>query len=283
LLKMHRTIVENVIHPSVPSGKMGRNKAGSTPEFIKHATTASQSRARLNATLVQRRRIGYRRHALKCRKGRRKKAPAAKAVSRRRPYGLYSVLELKPPATVKEANAAYKRLALQFHPDRARPNETAQAKAAKTVRMQLLNQAKEVLGDEKSKAAYDKTLCGDGDRPRRLPSASAVAAWRASQSINNRAEDAAVAVWRIRPPPPIKKLQQALGSAPREKPEFGFAVHYPERIDGRWCYRVGRWTRTLGRRRIAVIERSKATLAEFPRLRGVLAAVREEWLVGVAA
>ncbi len=64
----------------------------------------------------------------------------------------YRLLGLTPQATVQEIKRAYRRLARRYHPDANPPERKEWAEA----RMRLLNEAYEVLGRPKSRAAYDQ-------------------------------------------------------------------------------------------------------------------------------
>ncbi|KAI8939794.1 hypothetical protein NX059_003533 [Plenodomus lindquistii] len=64
----------------------------------------------------------------------------------------YAVLDIAPTATPKEIKRAYQRLSMEWHPDKNEGSQEA------TVKMQVINAAWEVLGDEAQKREYDKTL-----------------------------------------------------------------------------------------------------------------------------
>jgi DnaJ domain len=88
--------------------------------------------------------------------------------------GLYDVLGVAPSVTADELKTAYRELARQHHPDRAR---TYMQKIAATRRMQAINAAYAVLRDPERRAAYDaeqlglfekwvrRTTEGDGSAP----------------------------------------------------------------------------------------------------------------------
>jgi len=78
---------------------------------------------------------------------------AAHPLPRRDKLDLYEVLQVSPKAEAEVIEAAYKRLALKYHPDR---NPALQANA----RMQELNAAYAVLGDDQQRANYDRSLLG---------------------------------------------------------------------------------------------------------------------------
>ncbi len=80
-------------------------------------------------------------------------ADAAQPVPRHDKLDLYEVLQVSPKAEAEVIEAAYKRLALKYHPDR---NPGLQANA----RMQELNAAYAVLGDDQHRANYDRSLLG---------------------------------------------------------------------------------------------------------------------------
>ncbi|PIZ52063.1 hypothetical protein COY27_01770 [Candidatus Woesearchaeota archaeon CG_4_10_14_0_2_um_filter_33_13] len=61
----------------------------------------------------------------------------------------YTTLEVDPSATHAEIKSAYRRLALQYHPDRDPNNPQSEAILIE------LNEAYEVLGDDRKKTVYD--------------------------------------------------------------------------------------------------------------------------------
>jgi DnaJ family protein A protein 5 len=65
----------------------------------------------------------------------------------------YKSLEVGVEATLTEVKQAYRRLALEVHPDRQAPAERAKAERL----MQQLNEAYAVLGDARQRAIYDRT------------------------------------------------------------------------------------------------------------------------------
>lgn len=75
-------------------------------------------------------------------------------VSKRKPFGLYSVLGLEVGATKAQITKQYRQLALEFHPDR-NSQGTPQSRSNSTKKMQQLTAAYEVLSDPVSRSAYD--------------------------------------------------------------------------------------------------------------------------------
>ena len=67
----------------------------------------------------------------------------------------YKVLQVDPEADPEIIQAAYRRLAQKFHPDRAGGSGTPEGQEAAR-RMVAINAAWEVLGDERRRAAYDR-------------------------------------------------------------------------------------------------------------------------------
>src|SRR5687767_10457447 len=65
---------------------------------------------------------------------------------------LYEVLQVSPKAEPEVIQAAYRRLALKYHPDPNRHSPTP------LERMTELNRAYEVLSDPSRRAAYDRTI-----------------------------------------------------------------------------------------------------------------------------
>ena len=66
----------------------------------------------------------------------------------------YVVLGLDKKATTKDVKKAYRKLALQYHPDKAKGDEKAKDKSEKI--FIKVSEAYAVLGDEKTKGIYDK-------------------------------------------------------------------------------------------------------------------------------
>ncbi len=62
----------------------------------------------------------------------------------------YSVLGVAKNASQKDIKSAFRKLAKKFHPDQNRDDSSAQAKFAE------INQAYEIVGDEKRRAAFDR-------------------------------------------------------------------------------------------------------------------------------
>jgi len=76
---------------------------------------------------------------------------------------LYRILQVDPAAEPEVVEAAYRRLALKYHPDVNRAPEAAN-------RMKDLNMAYEVLGDEARRAEYDRVrVAARGQPVRRSP------------------------------------------------------------------------------------------------------------------
>ena len=72
----------------------------------------------------------------------------------RAPLDYYSVLEIGPSAGTVEVNAAFRRLAWRYHPDR---NPAPGA----TLQFQDINQAHQVLSDPERRAEYERRRdCG---------------------------------------------------------------------------------------------------------------------------
>ena len=77
------------------------------------------------------------------------------APTRRKKFGLYSVLEVEPDAKPEEIKREYRKLALKYHPDKC-AGATSQARSIQTKRFQLVNAAYEVLSDPVLRADYDR-------------------------------------------------------------------------------------------------------------------------------
>ena len=72
----------------------------------------------------------------------------------------YAVLRVPPAASVKTISAAYRRLALRYHPDRQPPNAVA------TKIFERATEAFEVLSDPHRRAAFDRACALHEDRQR---------------------------------------------------------------------------------------------------------------------
>ena len=67
---------------------------------------------------------------------------------------LYEVLEVSPEATLQDIKKAYRRLALQYHPDRNAPENKEEA----TIKFRQVSEAYEVLSDADRRRNYDSSL-----------------------------------------------------------------------------------------------------------------------------
>ncbi len=72
-----------------------------------------------------------------------------------RSYTLYDLLEVSPNASPEVIKAAYRQLALKYHPDK-QPDANARRQAEE--RMKAINAAYEVLMDPAKRAEYDRQL-----------------------------------------------------------------------------------------------------------------------------
>lgn len=75
----------------------------------------------------------------------------------------YKLLQIDPSAEPEVIAAAYRRLAMKYHPDTN--SDSAEAKA----RMQALNEAYAVLSDPVRRAAYDRRLAAEDLSPSPQP------------------------------------------------------------------------------------------------------------------
>lgn len=73
------------------------------------------------------------------------------------PMGYYRELEVSPRATEEEIKGAYRRLALETHPDRQRQNGTEARKRAEE-RFKRVGEAYNVLRKREGRAKYDAGL-----------------------------------------------------------------------------------------------------------------------------
>ena len=64
---------------------------------------------------------------------------------------LYQMLQLDPSADPEVIDAAYKRLAFKYHPDRDKSPESVN-------RMQAINEAKRILSDPDLRDRYDRSI-----------------------------------------------------------------------------------------------------------------------------
>lgn len=64
---------------------------------------------------------------------------------------LYQLLQVDPYADPEIIDAAYKRLAFKYHPDRDKSPEASQ-------RMQTINEAKRILSDPNMRERYDRSI-----------------------------------------------------------------------------------------------------------------------------
>lgn len=74
------------------------------------------------------------------------------------PNYLYAVLGVAHSASEGEIRKAYHKLSMKWHPDRVQGAD----KVTATQRMAEINQAKDVLGDKRKRAFYDRTGCVPG-------------------------------------------------------------------------------------------------------------------------
>jgi molecular chaperone DnaJ len=75
----------------------------------------------------------------------------------------YAVLGVSPQASQEEIKKTYRKLALQYHPDRNRGDRTADQK------IREINAAYEILGDVEARKTYDRLRLGYVDRPGAYP------------------------------------------------------------------------------------------------------------------
>jgi hypothetical protein len=76
------------------------------------------------------------------------------------PKGYYAILGVGVAATANEINAAYRRLAKEYHPDSNRPTASAE-------RFQELGEAYETLRDANRRSAYDRSALERSEEDRR--------------------------------------------------------------------------------------------------------------------
>jgi DnaJ-class molecular chaperone len=102
------------------------------------------------------------------------------------PLGHYEELGVPRTATAKEIKAAYYRSSLRHHPDRNPAGDAAEVHA----RFARITAAYEVLGDEDTRRAYDRSLdvdvagvpAADGSGGRRPPTSSSFSSFRARRA-----------------------------------------------------------------------------------------------------
>lgn len=74
----------------------------------------------------------------------------------------YAILNITPKASAEEIKYAYKKAALETHPDRVSPSARARA----TEQFQLVNEAYYVLSDNSRRAQYDRERASSSAKPR---------------------------------------------------------------------------------------------------------------------
>ncbi|MER3474087.1 MAG: hypothetical protein C4335_08645 [Armatimonadota bacterium] len=72
-----------------------------------------------------------------------------------RQHTLYDLLEVSPNASPEVIKAAYRQLAMKYHPDR---QPDAQARRRAEEQMKAINAAYEILADPVRRAEYDRHL-----------------------------------------------------------------------------------------------------------------------------
>lgn len=75
----------------------------------------------------------------------------------------YAVLGVSPQAVQEDIKKAYRKLALEYHPDRNQGNRNAEQK------IREVNAAYEILGDPDARKTYDRLRLGQVDSPNRYP------------------------------------------------------------------------------------------------------------------
>jgi curved DNA-binding protein CbpA len=113
----------------------------------------------------------------------------------------YAILQVEPDATHEQIRLAYKRLALAAHPDLwAHPHANR--------RMQLLNEAYEVLGSAENRAEYDRQRNAP---PALVREEAWMAEWPAAQAAPAAASPAHTAAPHTHraPPDPLKQREAA--------------------------------------------------------------------------
>ncbi|MDD5431324.1 MAG: DnaJ domain-containing protein, partial [Candidatus Pacebacteria bacterium] len=70
----------------------------------------------------------------------------------------YDVLGVAETASLEEIKKAYRKLVMQFHPDRQPQNASAKKKKEAEEKFKEISEAYEVLSDPKKRKEYDKIL-----------------------------------------------------------------------------------------------------------------------------
>jgi hypothetical protein len=81
----------------------------------------------------------------------RERGPQPSRPARAMQPTLYQILQVDPSADPEIIDAAYRRLAMRYHPDRGGGPEAQE-------RMRQLNTARDILRDPRKRAAYDRTI-----------------------------------------------------------------------------------------------------------------------------
>ena len=130
----------------------------------------------------------------------------------------YEILEVQRTATDAELKAAYRKLAMQHHPDRNPGDKAAEQ------RFKELNEAYEILKDDSKRAAYDAAVRGnDPQRTRERGYAlveseagdavTSAAAARAEERVRVRFADDAVRAFWVRHGVAARRIGAAMGRA----------------------------------------------------------------------
>jgi DnaJ-class molecular chaperone len=134
----------------------------------------------------------------------------------------YATLEVPRSATAAEIKKAYKRQALQFHPDKNPGDQRAVCEA----KFKLIARAYEVLGNDETRKRYDAGGMKAVD--------AAAAAAASSAAPSSRQSDAASTA-SSRRPEPSRRERSEWQTGPHVSDGMAYRSDHPLPLDGQTC------------------------------------------------